>query len=64
MSSSLTPQGDKLVGDNVLLTDTLRDGTIDNLLVVLESGGRIAASRGTRPATSPRSTTPFTRHAR
>ena len=24
----LTPQGDKLVGDNVQLTDTLRDGTV------------------------------------
>jgi LPS-assembly protein len=44
----LTPQGDKLVGDNVLLSDTLRDGTVDNLLVALESGGRIAARRGTR----------------
>ena len=44
----LTPQGDKLVGDNVLLTDTLRDGTVDNLTVVLESGGRIAATRGRR----------------
>ena len=44
----LTPQGDKLIGENVLLTDTLRDGTIDNLLVVLESGGRIAASHGIR----------------
>ncbi len=44
----LTPQGDKLIGDNVQLTDTLRDGTIDNLMVVLESGGRIAAQRGTR----------------
>lgn len=44
----LTPQGDKLVGDNVQLTDTLRDGTVENLLVVLESGGRIAARRGTR----------------
>jgi len=44
----LTPQGDKLVGDNVLLTDTLRDGTVDNLLVVLDSGGRIAARRGVR----------------
>ncbi|MFL6760470.1 LPS-assembly protein LptD [Sphingomonas sp.] len=44
----LTPQGDKLVGDDVQLTDTLRDGTVDNLMVVLESGGRIAASRGTR----------------
>ena len=44
----VTPQGDKLLGDNVLLTDTLRDGTVDNLLVVLESGGRLAADRGRR----------------
>ena len=44
----LTPQGDKLLGDNVVLTDTLRDGTVQNLLVVLESGGRIAATQGTR----------------
>ena len=44
----LTPQGDKLVGDNVQLTDTMRDGTIDNLMVVLASGGRIAARRGAR----------------
>src|SRR5260221_6752420 len=44
----LTHQGDKLVGDDVQLTDTLRDGTVDNLMVVLEGGGRIAATRGTR----------------
>jgi LPS-assembly protein len=44
----LTPQGDKMVGDNVRLTDTFRDGTVDNLMVVLDGGGRIAASRGTR----------------
>lgn len=44
----MTPEGDKFVGDNVVLADTLRDGTIDNLLVVLESGGRIAAERGQR----------------
>ncbi len=44
----VTPQGDKLVGDNVVLTDTLREGTVQNLLVVLESGGRIAATRGRR----------------
>ncbi|MFL6720704.1 MAG: LPS-assembly protein LptD [Sphingomonas sp.] len=43
-----TPEGDKMVGDDVRLTDTLRDGTIDNMMVVLESGGRIAATRGTR----------------
>ena len=44
----VNPEGDKLVGDRIDLTDELRDGTIDNLLVVLESGGRIAASRGVR----------------
>jgi len=44
----VNPQGDKLVGDSVVLTDTLRDGSIENLLVVLESGGRIAAARGSR----------------
>jgi LPS-assembly protein len=44
----MTPQGDKLVGEDVVLTDTLRDGTVHNLLVVLESGGRLAAARGIR----------------
>ena len=44
----INPQGDKLVGNSVVLADTLRDGTIENLLVVLESGGRIAAARGIR----------------
>ncbi|MES2137465.1 MAG: LPS assembly protein LptD, partial [Pseudomonadota bacterium] len=44
----VTPEGDKLVGDTVQLTDTLRDGVVDNLLVVLDNGARIAATRGTR----------------
>ena len=44
----MNPEGDKFVGENVVLTDTLRDGTVENLLVVLESGGRIAATRGRR----------------
>ena len=44
----LSPQGDKFVGDDVELTDTLRDGAVDNLLVVLESGARLAAAHGTR----------------
>jgi LPS-assembly protein len=44
----MNPEGDKLVGEKVVLTDTLREGTIDNLLVVLEGGGRIAAARGRR----------------
>ena len=44
----VTPQGDKLIGENVQLTDDLREGTVQNLLVVLESGGRLAAARGIR----------------
>ena len=44
----VTPEGDKLVTNRVDLTDTLRDGTVENLLIVLESGGRIAATRGIR----------------
>jgi len=46
----MTPEGDKLVGENVVLADTLREGTVYNLLVVLESGGRLAAARGIRTA--------------
>ncbi len=45
---ALNPTGDKLIGDRVDLTESLKDGTIENLLIVLESGGRIAAVRGTR----------------
>ncbi|HYI43612.1 MAG TPA: LPS assembly protein LptD [Sphingomicrobium sp.] len=44
----VNPEGDRLVGDSVVLTDTLRDGTVDNLLIALESGGRIVAESGTR----------------
>ena len=44
----LNPEGDKLIGDSVDLTDSLRDATISNLLVVLESGGRLAAAGGSR----------------
>ena len=47
----VNPEGDKLIGDKVDLTDTLRDGTVENLLIVLESGGRIAAVRGSRTNT-------------
>ncbi|HVL29183.1 MAG TPA: LPS assembly protein LptD [Sphingomicrobium sp.] len=44
----ITPEGDRLVSERVTLADSLRNGTVDNLLVVLESGGRIAAQRATR----------------
>lgn len=45
-----SPQGDIAYGDSVELTETLRDGMVANLLVVLDSGGRLAARSGTRLA--------------
>ncbi|HEX8447017.1 MAG TPA: LPS assembly protein LptD [Sphingomonas sp.] len=44
----VNPGGDTAYGDSVDLTDTLKDGAIENLLLVLEDGGRLAAVRGTR----------------
>ncbi|MEH3106764.1 MAG: LPS assembly protein LptD [Sphingomonas fennica] len=46
--AATNPEGDTLYGDSVDLTDTLKDGVIENLLLVLEDGGRLAARRGTR----------------
>ncbi|HVF82870.1 MAG TPA: LPS assembly protein LptD [Sphingomicrobium sp.] len=42
------PAGDKFVGERAVLTDDIRDATVEDLLVVLESGGRLAAQRATR----------------
>lgn len=42
------PEGDTAFGDRIVLTDTLRDGVIENLLVVLENGSRLAAHSGQR----------------
>jgi LPS-assembly protein len=42
------PEGDTAYGERIVLTDTLRDGVVENLLVVLENGARLAAVRGTR----------------
>jgi LPS-assembly protein len=42
------PQGDTAYGDKIDLTDTLKDGVVDNMLVVLEQGGRLAAVKGER----------------
>ncbi|HEX8364791.1 MAG TPA: LPS assembly protein LptD [Allosphingosinicella sp.] len=39
----VSPEGDVAYGDSVELTDTLRDGVVSNLLLVLEDGGRLAA---------------------
>ena len=44
----LSPEGDRVIGNRVVLDDKLRDGTIEDLLVVLENGGRVAAQRATR----------------
>jgi len=42
------PGGDAAYGDSIELTDSLKDGMVQNILVVLDQGGRIAARRGTR----------------
>src|SRR5687767_4682061 len=42
------PQGDTVYGNSIELTDTLKDGVIENLLLVLQNGGRLAAERATR----------------
>lgn len=43
-----TPEGNRVYGDFVELTDTLRNGVIDNLLIVLDDGSRLAAEKGER----------------
>ncbi len=45
---STTPDGDVAYGDSIELTDSLRDGVVENLLLVLEDGSRLAAQRGER----------------
>ncbi len=45
------PGGDVAYGDSIALTDTLKDGVVDNLLIVLADGGRLVANRGTRSET-------------
>ncbi|MDO7842745.1 LPS-assembly protein LptD [Sphingomonas immobilis] len=42
------PTGDVAYGDSIELTDSLKDGVVDNMLIVLERGGRLAARKGTR----------------
>lgn len=44
----VNPEGDAAYGDRIELTDSLKDGVVENMLVVLDAGGRIAARRGTR----------------
>lgn len=42
------PEGDVAYGDRIVLTDSLRDGVVENLLVVLDNGARLAAVQGRR----------------
>ncbi len=44
----VNPQGDVAYGDRIDLTDSLKDGVVDNMLIVLDEGGRLAADKGTR----------------
>jgi LPS-assembly protein len=44
----LSPGGDVAYGDSFQLQDTLRDGVVQNLLIVLADGGRLAARDATR----------------
>jgi len=46
--SVTNPGGDVAYGDQVELTDTLKDGAVENLLIVMTDGGRLAAVHGTR----------------
>ncbi|HET9428187.1 MAG TPA: LPS assembly protein LptD [Allosphingosinicella sp.] len=43
-----SPAGDVAYGDSVILEDNLRDGIVENLLLVLEDGGRLAAVQARR----------------
>lgn len=45
---SIDPEGNQLFGDEVDLTDSLRDGAVDNLLLILNDGGRLAAREASR----------------
>ncbi len=45
---SVDPQGNQAFGDRIELSDSLRDGLIDNVLLVLDDGGRVAALQGLR----------------
>lgn len=44
----VSPSGDVAHGDSVVLEDNLRDGVIQNLLLVLADGGRLAAAEARR----------------
>jgi LPS-assembly protein len=45
---SVGPEGDVAYGDKIIVTDSLKDGIVENLLVVLADESRLAAKRGAR----------------
>ena len=47
---SVGPKGDVAYGDSIEVTDSLRDGIIQNLLLVMNDGSRLAANTGRRLA--------------
>lgn len=46
--STIDVEGNVAYGDTLEVTDTLKDGVVDNLLLVMQQGGRLVARRGTR----------------
>ena len=46
--SIIDADGNVAYGDSIDVTDTLKDGAVDNMLLVLQSGGRLASVKGTR----------------
>jgi LPS-assembly protein len=44
----VTPEGNTVYGDDVVLTDAMKNGVVQNLLLVLEDGGRLAADKAER----------------
>lgn len=42
------PNGETAYGETIELTDSLREGMVENLLIVLQQGGRLAAKSGER----------------
>lgn len=45
---SVGPEGDVAYGDSIEVTESLRDGIVENMLLVLNDGSRLAANKGTR----------------
>lgn len=44
----VNPEGDIAYGDAIEVTDSLKDGVVENMLLVLQRGGRLAAAKGSR----------------